>query len=275
MPPVKFDDIPKTAAEVLNDDYTVSGYAFKAKQKTSFDGAVITTSVDLFGKDAPTPAKLSWKFPKPLGVAGLCIDKLEMDKGGKFKLEASADKALHKIPDLKIEAKSDLVDPSKIVTGLTFTGVKNAQLKVETKPASAKDVVAELTYSVCSPFTVGVKYNAGACDIGCRMMQGPLFGSILATGNMKIFTGHLFYKVNDKMKFACSGIYGGKADGTVTLGAAYDIAAATKAKAKVSRDGVVCCSLKHDIAKGVTALLGGKYNTVKGDYSYGVSLSIE
>jgi len=33
MAPVKFDDISKTAAEVLNDDFKTSGYEFKAKQK--------------------------------------------------------------------------------------------------------------------------------------------------------------------------------------------------------------------------------------------------
>jgi len=274
--PVKFDDIPKTATEVLNDDYTVSGYAFKAKQKTNYDGAVITTSVDLFGKDAvQTPAKLSWRFPKPLGIVGFAIDKLEMDKGGKFKMEASADKDLHKIPNLKIEAKSDLADPAKIVAGLTYTGIKDAQVKIETKPASAKDVIAEATYLCCTPATIGLKYSGGSCDLGCRYAKGPFFAAALAGANMSVFTGHLFYKLNDKMKVACSGVYGGKASGTVTLGCSYDISATTKAKAKVSKDGVVCCTLKHDLAKGCTAMAGGKYNTTKGDFSYGFSLSIE
>ena len=51
---------------------------------------MITTAIDLFpGKDATvqTPGKLTWRFPKPFGIAGFVIDKLEMDKGGKFKLE--------------------------------------------------------------------------------------------------------------------------------------------------------------------------------------------
>ena len=34
MGPVKFDDIDKTAKEVLNDDYQTSGYQFKAKMKS-------------------------------------------------------------------------------------------------------------------------------------------------------------------------------------------------------------------------------------------------
>lgn len=151
---------------------------------------------------------------------------------------------------------------------------KDAMVKVETKLVSAKDVVAEVTYAT-GPATVGIKYSGGACDIGCRMMQGPLFGSLLTTGNLKIFTGHLYYKVNDKLKVACTGIYGGKASGSFTVGCAYDVSNVTKAKAKVSKDGVVSCSVKHDISKGFTATLGGKYNTVKGDPSFGLSLSVE
>mmetsp|Transcript_14750 Transcript_14750/g.33190 ORF Transcript_14750/g.33190 Transcript_14750/m.33190 type:complete len:275 (-) Transcript_14750:120-944(-) len=273
--PVKFDDLPKSATEVLNDDYQVSGYSFKAKQKTNYDGAVVTTAVDLFGKDAvQTPAKLTWKFPKPFGIAGFAIDKLEMDKGGKFKLEASADKGLHKIPDLKIEAKTDLVDPAKAVAGITYTGIKDAQVKVEAKPTSAKDVLAEVTYATHGA-TVGVKYAGGACDIGCRYATGKYFGSLLVSKNLSVFTGYLMYACNSKMKWACTGVYGGKDSGSVTFGCAYDISAATKAKAKVTKDGVVSCTLKHDLAKGCTASAGGKYSTAKGDMSYGFALSIE
>ena len=55
------------------------------------------------------------KRSEPLGLAGFSIDELEVDKSGKFKLGTS--QALHTVPDLKIEAKSDLVDASKIVAG--------------------------------------------------------------------------------------------------------------------------------------------------------------
>merc|ERR1711972_457235 len=91
MAPVKFDDIPKVANEVLNDDYQVSGYVFKAKQKTSWGGSVLSTQVDLFQEKCATPAKLAWKLPAPFGRTAFCVDKFEMDKGGKFKLEASSD----------------------------------------------------------------------------------------------------------------------------------------------------------------------------------------
>merc|ERR1719469_1854129 len=115
MAPVKFDDLAKATNEVLNDDYQLNGHQFQAKQKTSFEGAVVTTAVDLFAKDCATPAKLTWKFPKPFGLAGVSIDKLEMDKAGKFKFEAAFDQAAHTVPDLKLEFKSDLVDVSKAI----------------------------------------------------------------------------------------------------------------------------------------------------------------
>merc|ERR1712217_746023 len=117
--------------EVLNDDYQVSGHQLKAKQKTNLDGAVVTTAVDLFAKDCATPAKLTWKFPKPFGLAGVSVDKLEMDKAGKFKFEAVVDKAAHTVQDLKLELKSDLVDMAKASGGFTYTGVKNTQVKFE------------------------------------------------------------------------------------------------------------------------------------------------
>ena len=44
---MKFDDLEKTSKEVLSDDYQTSGFQFKAKQKTSWQGSVVTTAVDL------------------------------------------------------------------------------------------------------------------------------------------------------------------------------------------------------------------------------------
>lgn len=280
--PVKFDDIPKSADEVLNDDYVAPGYSFKAKQKTNFDGAVVTSAVDLWpgkdkdGKDAAvkTPGKLTWKFPKPFGIAGFVIDKLEMDKAGKFKLEVSADKGLHSVSDLKVDAKTDLIDVSKISTGMTYTGVKDAQMKMELKPMNPKDATAEVTYAM-APATLGVKYSGGAVSAGCRVLRGDLFGSVLANKNFQEFSGHMMYKCNEKLKVACTAAYGGKAHGSIILGCSYDVNATTKVKAKATKDGTMLATCKHEVAKGVIATLTGKLDGKKGDHSYGVSLSIE
>jgi len=274
MAPVKFDDLSKKANEVLSDDYQTSGIQFKAKQKTGLDGAVVTTTVDLFGKeDVKTPAKLSWKFSKPMGIDAICIDKLEMDKGGKFKLEASAGKVR---PDLKLECKSDLVDPSKLVGGLTFTGIKNAQLKFETKLLKPADFTGEATYEA-GIATCGIKCgkaNLMCPDVGVRVLSGPVFGSILAKDKFSVFTAHCLYSMKD-FKVAATYDYGGKKSGQCSVGCSYDVAKATKLKAKVQQDQSISAGVKHEVSKGFTVLAGCKYEVKGGAYTYGLQLSVE
>merc|ERR1712080_28395 len=104
-----------------------------------------TTQVDIApgkGDAVATPAKITWKLPKPFSFDHISIDKLEMDKSGKFKMECSTSKIR---PDLKIEAKSDLVDPTKITSHLTFTGIKDTQVKLDTKPMNPQDLTVEAT----------------------------------------------------------------------------------------------------------------------------------
>mmetsp|Transcript_177391 Transcript_177391/g.431510 ORF Transcript_177391/g.431510 Transcript_177391/m.431510 type:complete len:275 (-) Transcript_177391:74-898(-) len=274
MAPVKFDDIHKTANEVLSDDFQTSGYQFKAKQKTSFDGAVMTSTVDLFPpKDTVvTPAKLSWKLPAPLGFKAVCIDKLEMDKAGKFKLEASSDK-IYK--GLKVECKSDLADPSKVAAGFTYTGMADTLVKFETKPAKPQDFVLEVTRTA-GIATFGCKAgmaNITCPDMGVRLLSGPFFCSLYAKDKISAFTAHAFYKATPEIKVAASCDYGKKK--AFTVGVAYDVIKGTKMKVKVQHDQSVSCSLKHDLAKGFTLLAGLRYDTKTKDYSTGLQLSIE
>jgi len=274
---VKFDDIPKVANEVLSDDYQVSGYVFKAKQKTSWAGAVLTSQVDLFSDDkCATPAKLAWKLPAPLGIGAVNIDKLEIDKGGKYKLEASSDKAY---PGLKIECKSDLADVNKVVVGCTYSGLPKAAIKLETKAAKPQDFTGELTYAAATFATCGVKFSSallsgGLPDFGVRFLHGPFFGSLLAKDKLGTFTAHCFYKATPDVKCAATYTYGGKANGACSLGVSYSHKLAL-CKVKVSQDQTVCCAVKIPVAKGFTKTCGAKYNIKKGDYSYGVQLSIE
>uniref|UniRef100_A0A7S0FPF8 Uncharacterized protein n=1 Tax=Pyrodinium bahamense TaxID=73915 RepID=A0A7S0FPF8_9DINO len=277
MPPVKFDDLPKVASEVLNDDYQTAGYQLKAKQKTSFAGAVATTAVDLWGKDAvQTPAKITWKLPKPLGIAGVSVDKLEMDKAGKFKLEASVDKAAHSIADLKVEAKSDMVDMKKATLGCTFTGIKDTQLKLETTPFNLNDFSLEATKAV-DKVTMGFKCgkaNLTMPDVGLRIESGPLFCALLAKEKFSAFSVSACYKANADLKLACTYAKGGKSGG-FGAGLAYVVKPGTLLKAKFQQDGSVSAALKHDLAKGFTILTGAKYGTQDGKQSFGLQLSIE
>jgi len=277
MGPVKFDDIPKVATEILNDDFQVSGYVLKAKQKTSWDGALLSSQVDLFpDTKCATPAKLTWKFPKPLGVGHFAIDKLEMDKGGKFKFECSSNKLRD---GLRVEGKSDLADVSKIVVGAQYTGVKDTQLKIEHKAASPKEFTGEVTHMVTHgkhAATCGVKFtndilSAGLPDFGMRFVSGPLFCSVIAREKFGCFNAYMMYKASPDVRCAATYQHGGKANGNFAVGVAYK----GLAKLKVSQDQSIFLSIKHHVAKGFSLLGGAKYNVKKGDYTYGLQLSIE
>lgn len=277
MAPVKFDDIAKTATEVLNDDYQVSGVQFKAKQKTSWGGAVLTTAVDILPKgDCLTPAKLTWKLPTPLGCPAFCVDKLELDKSGGGKIEASTEKAY---PGLKIECKSDIKStfvPSVLV-GFTYSGVKDTLVKLESK-LNPKDGASLELSRIVGPTTLGAKCKLSPLtqpDLSVRFTQGPLFTSLMVKEKFGNYQAHCAYKACSVVHCAATYSYGGKTTGNFSLGVAYAVQAGTLIKAKVQQDKSLNCSVKHQLAKGFTLLAGGKYNTTKGDYTYGLQVSIE
>lgn len=283
MAPVKFDDIGKTAKEVLNDDYKTSGFEFKAKQKTSLNGAVLTSTVDLFPpKDTcMTPAKLSWKLPTPLGFSAFSVDKLEMDKSGGVKIEASSDKIMAN-KSLKVDCKTDVSDVSKLVAGFTYTGIKDVQLKAETKAMKPQDCVFEATYSppikgmACTVGCKGTAATITAPDLAARFAVADFFGSLYAKQKFSAFSANCHYKVSDKVRCAAAYEYGGKANGQFSLGVSYAVKPGTSVKAKVADDQSISCSVKHDVSKGFTILAGAKADPAKMSLSsYGVSLSIE
>jgi len=275
MAPVKFDDISKTANDVVSEDYKLSGFEFKAKQKANWQGSVLTTTVDVWGKDAcQTPAKLTWKFPTPFGISLFSVDKFEVDKSGKFKLEASADKAIP-LAGLKLEVKSDCVDMGKASAGFTYTGIADTQLKFETKAATPEAFTAEVTRTQ-GPITFGARLNGASVetpDLGMRFTQGPFFGSLVLKDKYSAYSAHGYYKASDALKLA--GVYDCKKSvGTFSVGLAYELSKETNLKVKVQRDKTISFSAKHELAKGLTLLGGVKYDTAKG-HTYGLSLSVE
>merc|ERR1712037_680406 len=173
------------------------------------------------------------------------IDKLEMDKGGKFKLEASSNKF--------------------------YPG-----LNVEWKAAKPQDFVGEVTYSA-GIATCGVKFSkpvlSGAIpDFGLRLLSGPFFCSLLAKDKLDTLNATALYTVNSDIKCAAACNYAVKAGNAgITVGMAYK----GLYKVKVSHDQSVSCSAKHHLAKGFSLLGGAKYSMKKGDFSYGLQLSIE
>jgi len=278
--PCKFGDIQKKAADVLNEDHQTKGYNITSKQKTSWDGAVLTTSCDLFagagGKDEiATPGKVTWKLPKPAGFSGISIDKFEIDKKGSMKLEATADNSLHKIKDLKIAFKTDPKDLSKFSKGITFTGIKDTQIIAEVKPLDLKSFSAEVTRSVGDLATVGVKFGAGGVpDVGLNLTKGPAFTAVTATKGFSVFNGFLLYTVNDKLKVAATFEKGGDKLG-FSAGGAFAVQKGTSLKAKVDHEQKASLTLKHEISKGVTILAGADYAVKKSVFNYGLKVSVE
>jgi len=132
--PAKFGDLNKVAADVFSDVYPkkTDAFEFKAKQKVaSIDGTFTTTAAfALPGGDAKSEQpKISLKLPKPLGLKGVNVDKLEFSKGGEWAFETALDKDLLGVPGLKVSVLSDLKTPDKLKGDLTFTGISDTQLK--------------------------------------------------------------------------------------------------------------------------------------------------
>jgi hypothetical protein len=221
-----------------------------------------------------TPAKVTWKLPTPLGFSQLCIDKLEMDKSGKYKLECSSDNVA---PGVKLEVKSDLQSLSKAKAGIIYTGVKDCRINVEANPADPSDFAADVTYAN-GDFTVGTKFtmaNIASPNIGARYSNGPLFASFYAKDNFGLFTTHLFYQALPELKCAATVDTGSNASGNFTVGCAYDLQSDTKLKAKLSQDQCLSVGVKHNLAKGFTLLAGTKYEMQSGKSGYGFQLNIE
>jgi len=281
----KFDDINKPAKDVVNEDYQTSGFQLKAKQGTSWNGSVATTTVDLFDPKASTGAKLSWKFPKPFGCTAISVDKFEVDKKGKLKMEASSNR-VHK--DVKMELKSDLsAGVDQFTAGATYTGMKDARIQVDFKNTYPQDISAEVVYKAHPMALIGLKAgmsNIVAPDVCVRLMPMSGISASLFTQNaFQLFTASACYDVPASvmadMKIGGICKFGRDAKGNEqmqgSLGLVYKVLKGTTVKAKVEQDQSVCASVKHELKKGFTVLSGVKYSTSNGNMSYGVQLSIE
>eukprot|EP00929_Paragymnodinium_shiwhaense_P108331 TRINITY_DN74645_c0_g1_i1.p1 TRINITY_DN74645_c0_g1~~TRINITY_DN74645_c0_g1_i1.p1 ORF type:complete len:277 (-),score=116.47 TRINITY_DN74645_c0_g1_i1:250-1080(-) len=276
MAPVSFNDLAKTAKDVLDNDFT-TGYQFKAKQKTSCNNAVSTTAVDVSpGAKEFTAGKLTWKIPNPAGIKGFSIDKLEMDKAGKYKVEASFDKAMHSVDALKIDVKSDLKSFDKVSACFTYTALKDIRLQAEAPVVAPEAFVAEATREL-GQATVGAKCSLKSIqkpDLGARFVQGPFFGAVLATNQFKTFSGYCFWNACSVFKVAATCEKSEKG-GKGSIACQYAAAKTTTIKAKVTDEQVVFATVKHDLTKGFTVNCGGKYELKTGKYGLGLQLSVE
>jgi hypothetical protein len=270
--PGKYDDISKTASSILKDDY-VTAYTFEAKTKTNLGGAVSTVTVDL--KDGKTPAKLGWKVPKPFGIAGLAIDKLEYNKDGKYALECSIAKDMHKVDNLKIDVKHDLASMGSAKAGLTFTGIPNAQIKFETKATKPEDFTAEALYGLGSAVVGAKLVGMGKMpEVGMNFASGKMFGSV-TTKDFKAFVGHGYYNLSADVKVAGTVETSTSAISKWGVGGVFSPGYGVTAKAKLESGMLLSCGLKKAIAKGFTVNAGGSYDVNKQESKLGMKVTVE
>lgn len=290
----KFDDFHKATKDALQQDLLTAGYEFKTKQKTKFNGAVVTCTSALF--KGATTTKFSWKMPSFFGVPGVSVEKLEMDSKGKFKLEAAVDQGVHCGPEgserpwycgsnMKVLATSDLASVEGVAVEATFTDIKTlpgAQVKFETKPMDLAnfDFAGEITYEN-GPATLGLKLNKASLfglkpDIGGRFQQGPFCASVLTKDMLSSFIAHGHYKVPcayDPLVLA-SYEYGGKKSGEYHLGVDVNALKSTRVRAKLHEGSQVSISVEHKVAAGFKLIGGAKFSSAS-DYTTGFGLHIE
>lgn len=280
--PGKFDDISKTASSVLGDDFQCKDVQLKMKQKSNFAGATSEATVNL---NPATETKLNFKFPKIAFLDGFCIDKFELDKAGKGKLECSLDKALHSVDGLKVEVKSDVgfgtgvPSPSGLSYGATYTGVKDASVKLETKQDNLADPTIEVLYGT-GPAVVGAKLaglSKGLCpQMGVNFASGDMFASIIAKDQFSSFTAHGLYKVSGDISAAATCTYGLK-DGKLAwaAGGSYKVNADITAKAKLDSKQAFSLAFKTDLAKGTGFVGGVGYDLNTSALTWGAKVSVE
>lgn len=271
MAPVKFDDLSKVAKSVLNDDYVnpSTPFQFKAKQKADGVGGTVTTTVDLKDKSSTS---VSWKLPSAFAINGFNVDKFEYNKKGGMKFEAVIDKNLHKVDALTVDLKTDLSDPlNNLVKGVTYTGIKDTQVKFETKVLAPDAFTAEITRAV-SPAVVGVKVSGGTnVDVGARATLSGLFASLVVTKGFSTYEAMCQYKVNNNLEVAASAK---KDDKSVSAlgGIKFTVNNDMTVKAKVSDKGDATAALIYKAGKGLTVTGGAAFGKA---LSYGVQLSVE
>jgi len=278
--PVKFGDINKTAKDVIESDYHTSAYSVKHQVGTSaesgqFKGAALTTSVDMFGgeKACATPAKVTWKQPNFFGVKGLSLDKLEQASNGKYACEVSVADGVHQVKGLKVVAKSDLADMSKVSLTSTYTGLSETLITCEIPPMNAGKSSFELT-RLFGAFTFGAKLgmaNLQQPSLGLRYAQGPFFAALTANVKDSVDAkAHCYYKVSNELEVAAACDTKMAAEVGVKCKASDSIIA----KAKVDSKNF-STTLKYTLAKGFNVFCGCKLDLKTQSTSYGANVSLD
>merc|ERR1712046_412843 len=176
-----------------------------------------------------------------------------------------------KVAGLKVEVKSDLKE--KHTAGITFTGIKDLQVITDLNPLNPKSAVVEVTKAF-GDVTAGVKVKAAKPaepELGVRAVGGPCFAAL--TANPKgAFDVYYHHKVAKELQLALHVSKGASLDAKVA--AQYAINPSTTAKVKVEKSGAVSGSVKYEVSKGFSTLVGCSFSQ-KGGVSWGAQLNVE
>jgi len=278
MASVAFDDIAKSVTDILNEDHVTSGCQFKTKQKTQFSDASWEAIVDVGGKE--NVGKMKLKLLKPFGFSNFSINKLEFDKSGDIKTEATS-----KVADgVSLQLKTELMELSDVKNfknnkgtsaGVTYTGLPDTVVKVETKLTDPAQFKAELMKTIKNT-KVGVKCEGVQVpDAGVSHTDGPLH-VVLTAKQMTDLTLFGSYAVDKDTSFATSCKLRGSDSGSVSVGFQHQINAGWALKAKMQTDNSLSASLKHSNG-GCTFLTGARFapNSAQPGWGLGFQCIVE
>lgn len=299
--PGKFDDIPKTAKGAYDDDINCDKSEIKTKTKGLFGDIAAESTVTLKKADVATPAKLSFKIPKPFQfLDGFAVDKLEIAADGKTKVEFGLDgKKFFDVDKLKVSIASNgtvgdwsgVANLKESTISGTFTGVQDTSVKVSVKPQQPKEslaVEALRAIPMIPGGVLGVSWSLGAKGTGlCPSMaiscqHGDIFAASTFKNKFSEATLFASYKVTDDINVAAmvdAGMEKGlsKYGVCVPFRAGKDVTAKIKFESttgsKATSEAIV--ALKAALAKGTTLQLGAKIDVATQAPSFGVNVSIE
>jgi len=273
------DSLAKSVTDILNKGYPTGGCQFQIKQQTKFNDASVKGIADI--SDGCSVGKLKWKVPKPFGFSKVSIDRLEFDKSGDINTEVTATVA----DGCDLQIKTELKELNNIVkdfkgnkstsVGVTYTGVADTVVQVETKVADPAQFTAELMKTF-NKTIVGAKCEgANVPDVGISHTQGPL-QVVLKANQLSNLICFGSYAMDKDTQFATSCTLRGSESGSVSMGVQHQMSEGWVLKAKLESDSSLSASVKHS-AGGLSLVTGAQFapNSTQSGWGFGFQCIVE
>jgi len=278
MAALRFDAFGHDASEVLNVGYAQSGYVLQTKKSTRWGGSIVETQVSCFDgtKKCATPATLSWRLPKPFGFSFVDIDKLELDRAGKCKLDASFANACG-VPGLKVDVRFPVEDLSKAAIGCTYANLRPFLFRLDCPARSPGSFRGEVTCAPVRGAHLGAKFTSegGIPDLALRLSSGRLAIILGARVSQGALGTSAFLRVSPHFRYAASlGFSATHGLSSTTLGMVYKNVYRVKV-AHSTREVDIAGSVLFPVSKGISLLGGVRYGVKQGHLSWGLALKLE